>query len=113
MLPEVHEEPHPHETSSQVSLKEHPSIQRVIALGIDASGYSEYAFHWALENIVDPSSDLIVLLHVRQIPSIPGPFGKPCLDPGIQSKGAKGTAYMDFTEYLSQLEQNVSFYFLV
>jgi hypothetical protein len=52
------------------------SPKRVIAIAIDSSGityalliytleFSHYAFEWALENIVRPESDQVVLLNVR------------------------------------------------
>ena len=86
-MADIHDEAHPQEQVHPVPV--HPSIQRVLALAIDASGYSEYAFHWTLENILNPETDLVILLHVRSIPAIPGPFGKPFVIPGVLFKSQK------------------------
>jgi hypothetical protein len=46
-----------------------------------------------VENCLRPETDLVVLLHARTIPTVPGPFGKSIslFDEWL------GAAYMDFT----------------
>jgi nucleotide-binding universal stress UspA family protein len=70
------------------SAQEHDKVQRIIVIALDQSAYSEHAFHWALDNVLR-KSDLAVLLHVRQVPVIPGPFG---------------ALYLDYGEYLDRIE---------
>ncbi|KAJ3017020.1 UNVERIFIED_CONTAM: hypothetical protein HDU68_011893 [Siphonaria sp. JEL0065] len=50
---------------------DHLPHSRVIAIAIDESKFSEFAFDWTLANIVRPESDQIVLLHVRPVISAP------------------------------------------
>lgn len=70
-------------------LQEQEPIRRIVCMAIDQSGYSEYAFNWAIQNFFDKTHDLVVLLNVRPIPTVPGPFG---------------TTYMDFSDYLRTME---------
>ncbi|KAJ3293773.1 hypothetical protein HK104_004208 [Borealophlyctis nickersoniae] len=70
-------------------------ITRVVVIALDSSSSSgpensDVAFHWALDNFLDPHRDLAVLVNVRAAPVVPGPFG---------------TAYMDFSDYIVQLEE--------
>ncbi|TPX57747.1 hypothetical protein SpCBS45565_g08159 [Spizellomyces sp. 'palustris'] len=75
---------------------EHPDeatdrpITRVVVIALDSSKSSDYAFNWALDNFLSPEKDLCVLVNVRPIAAVPGPFG---------------TAYMDFTDYVVQVEE--------
>ncbi|KAJ3218722.1 hypothetical protein HDU67_004242 [Dinochytrium kinnereticum] len=73
---EIHENVvSPHESHSQP-----PS--RVICIAVDPSKYSEYAFSWALQNIVRPETDQIVLLNVRPAVSLPAVYGTLYVDFG-------------------------------
>ena len=47
--------------------------------------------HEAVKNILKPESDLVVLMNVRPIAVVPGPYG---------------AAYMDFSTYTTQLEEH-------
>ncbi|KAJ1551950.1 hypothetical protein HK096_001827, partial [Nowakowskiella sp. JEL0078] len=47
-----------------------PEKKRVLAVAIDSSTHSEYAFQYLLSNIAR-SGDQIVLLNCRSIPSVP------------------------------------------
>ncbi|KAJ3214019.1 hypothetical protein HDU67_002163 [Dinochytrium kinnereticum] len=51
------------------------AITRVIVVAVDASSHSEHALHWAVENYVRPSTDLVVLMNVRPHIVTPGPYG--------------------------------------
>ncbi|KAJ3386026.1 Cysteine dioxygenase [Entophlyctis sp. JEL0112] len=65
----VHEDVvHPNEEHSAT-----PS--RIIAIAVDSSKYSEYAFDWAINNVVRPESDQIVIMNVRPIASLPTVYG--------------------------------------
>ncbi|KAJ3107246.1 hypothetical protein HDU97_004666 [Phlyctochytrium planicorne] len=67
----------------------HPAPTRTICIALDASKYSEYAFQWAIQNIVKPESDQIVLLNVRPAVSLPAVYG---------------TLYVDFGKEFEQIE---------
>ncbi|KAJ1540523.1 hypothetical protein HK405_011263, partial [Cladochytrium tenue] len=41
----------------------HPA--RTVLVPVDSSRFSEHALDWAVQNLVRPESDLVVLLHVR------------------------------------------------
>ncbi|KND02077.1 hypothetical protein, variant [Spizellomyces punctatus DAOM BR117] len=69
----VHEEILDHEPSTHT---------RVIAIALDHSEYSAYAFKYTLENIVNPKTDQVVLLNVRDIVNIPSSFGLVYMDTG-------------------------------
>ncbi|KAI9206696.1 uncharacterized protein BJ171DRAFT_597351 [Polychytrium aggregatum] len=64
--------------------------KRIVAIALDPSKNSEYAFHWALDNIVDPENDQVVLLNVRPVPTVAGPYG---------------FSYMDFADWLDRVEE--------
>ncbi|KAI8853321.1 hypothetical protein BC829DRAFT_382528, partial [Chytridium lagenaria] len=49
----------------------HAKPSRIVAIALDASKYSEYAFSWAIQNIVRPETDQVVLLNVRPAVSLP------------------------------------------
>ncbi|KAJ3024746.1 UNVERIFIED_CONTAM: hypothetical protein HDU68_007823 [Siphonaria sp. JEL0065] len=44
---------------------------RTIAISVDGSKYSEHAVTYAINNVINPSSDAIILLHVRPTFVIP------------------------------------------
>ncbi|KAJ3125085.1 hypothetical protein HK100_010994 [Physocladia obscura] len=48
-----------------------PEHKRVIAIPVDASKYSEFAFNWAIKNLVRAETDQIVLLNVRPVATLP------------------------------------------
>ncbi|KAJ3062091.1 hypothetical protein HDU98_001999 [Podochytrium sp. JEL0797] len=52
---------------------------RVIAIAIDNSRFSEYSFSWALEHLVRPT-DQIVLINCRAIVSMPVVYGQVYVD---------------------------------
>ncbi|KAJ3209540.1 hypothetical protein HDU83_002222 [Entophlyctis luteolus] len=62
---------------------------RIIAIAVDSSKYSEYAFDWAINNVVRPESDQIVIINVRSVLAIP-----------VYFEGA----YVDLTEEVEKLE---------
>lgn len=65
------------------------NFSRVILVALDTSPTSETAFKWALENMVDPKkNDLIVLVTVREPVLVPGAYG-----------------YMDFGDYIAEAEE--------
>ncbi|CAG8746086.1 8280_t:CDS:2, partial [Cetraspora pellucida] len=78
-------------TSTQDAESQNP-ITRVVVIAIDQSEHSQYAFDWAVKNFIRKDSDLVVLVNVRPIPSVPGPY-------------AIGASYMDFTEVVTSLEE--------
>ncbi|CAG8550765.1 12472_t:CDS:2 [Ambispora gerdemannii] len=67
-------------------------ITRVIVIAIDHSSHSQYAFDWATKNLLRKETDLVVLVNVRPITSIPGPY-------------AIGAAYMDFSDVVLNIEE--------
>ncbi|KAJ1552321.1 hypothetical protein HK405_011781, partial [Cladochytrium tenue] len=67
----------------------HPVPTRVIAVAVDASPYSAYAFDWAVQNIIRPATDQVVLLNVRPNVSVPAVYG---------------TLYVDFSKDFEKLE---------
>ncbi|KAI9199374.1 uncharacterized protein BJ171DRAFT_518939 [Polychytrium aggregatum] len=66
------------------------NITRVVVIALDKSDHSEKAFSWSLDNFLRPESDLVVLVNVRPIVTLPGPFG---------------SAYMDFQDYILRTEE--------
>ncbi|CAG8544104.1 7691_t:CDS:2 [Paraglomus occultum] len=69
---------------------------RVIIIAIDHSTHSHHAFDWAVKNFLRKKGDKVVLVNVRPVPTVPGPYGEPA---------AIGAAYMDFSEVVSNLEE--------
>ncbi|GBB87936.1 hypothetical protein RclHR1_14430001 [Rhizophagus clarus] len=67
-------------------------ITRVVVIAIDQSSHSHQAFDWSVNNFLRKESDLVVLVNVRPIPSIPGPY-------------AIGASYMDFSEVVTSIEE--------
>ncbi|KAL3895808.1 MAG: hypothetical protein SGCHY_004472 [Lobulomycetales sp.] len=57
---EAREEEHVDETVSA-----HPSTSRTICIAVDESKFSAYTLDWALDNILEPGRDHVVLLNVR------------------------------------------------
>ncbi|CAG8691185.1 10386_t:CDS:2, partial [Dentiscutata erythropus] len=79
-------------TSAQDAESQTP-ISRVIVIAIDQSEHSQHAFDWAIKNFLRKDSDLVVLVNVRPVPMVPGPYA------------AIGASYMDFTEVITSLEE--------
>uniref|UniRef100_A0A1D1Z533 Universal stress protein A-like protein n=1 Tax=Anthurium amnicola TaxID=1678845 RepID=A0A1D1Z533_9ARAE len=78
-------------TSNQDAEAQSP-ITRVVVIALDHSNHSQQAFDWSVKNFLRKESDLIVLVNVRPIPSVPGPY-------------AIGASYMDFGEVVTSLEE--------
>ncbi|KAJ3125086.1 hypothetical protein HK100_010995 [Physocladia obscura] len=67
--PKIHEDVvTPHETHNS------SDPTRIIAIAVDASKYSEFAFDWAISNLVRPETDQIVLINVRPVVEFPGVY---------------------------------------
>uniref|UniRef100_A0A1D1XNI4 Universal stress protein A-like protein n=1 Tax=Anthurium amnicola TaxID=1678845 RepID=A0A1D1XNI4_9ARAE len=64
---------------------------RTIVIALDHSEHSQHAFSWAVKNFLRKECDKVVLVNVRPVPTVPGPY-------------AIGAAYMDFSEVVSSLE---------
>ncbi|CAG8614630.1 5040_t:CDS:2, partial [Dentiscutata heterogama] len=82
-------------TSAQDAESQNP-ISRVVVIAIDQSEHSQNAFDWAIKNFLRKDGDLVVLVNVRPIPTVPGQYS------------ALGASYMDFTEVVASLEEQVS-----
>ncbi|RIB25694.1 hypothetical protein C2G38_2241248 [Gigaspora rosea] len=78
-------------TNAQDAESQSP-LTRVIVIAIDQSEHSMHAFDWAIKNFLRKDSDLVVLVNIRPIPTVPGPY-------------AIGASYMDFTEVITSLEE--------
>ncbi|KAI9330140.1 hypothetical protein DFJ73DRAFT_859237 [Zopfochytrium polystomum] len=48
-------------------LKTEKPHNRLVAIAVDGSKHSEYAFNWAVKNFVRPDSDQLMLIHARPI----------------------------------------------
>ncbi|CAG8521800.1 13424_t:CDS:2 [Ambispora leptoticha] len=83
---------HDHIPTSDQNAQSQSQITRVIVIAIDHSSHSQYAFDWAVKNLLRKETDLAVLINVRPIPSIPGPY-------------AIGATYMDFGEVIASVEE--------
>ncbi|KAI8806978.1 hypothetical protein BJ742DRAFT_814010 [Cladochytrium replicatum] len=44
---------------------------RIVAIAVNSSSHSRYAFEWALSNLVKADGDQVVLLNVRPLVSLP------------------------------------------
>ncbi|KAJ3237650.1 hypothetical protein HDU78_003986 [Chytriomyces hyalinus] len=64
---------------------------RVIAIAVDTSKYAEYAFDWAVNNIIRPETDQIVIMNVRPTVSLPAVYG---------------TLYVDFSKEFESIEES-------
>ncbi|KAI9096552.1 hypothetical protein DFS34DRAFT_145600 [Phlyctochytrium arcticum] len=64
--------------------------QRVICIALDHSEHADYAFHWALDNIIRKETDQVVLLNVRDVVNVPSSFG---------------LVYMDMGDWIDRTEQ--------
>ncbi|KAI9203835.1 uncharacterized protein BJ171DRAFT_562171 [Polychytrium aggregatum] len=77
-----------HEEIVKPNLEQQP--KRIIAIAIDNSNHSAYAFDWALENVVDVARDQVVLLNVRPFPGASRPTA---------------FSYMDFSDRIDEIEE--------
>jgi nucleotide-binding universal stress UspA family protein len=64
--------------------------RRVITIALDHSDCSRHAFNWAITNVIRPQTDLVILTHCRPTPTIHGPHN---------------SIYIDFTEYMTRIDQ--------
>ncbi|KAJ3111294.1 hypothetical protein HK100_002738 [Physocladia obscura] len=62
------------DTTNQHESHKTPEPTRIIAIAVDSSKYSEYAFDWTINNLVRPESDQIILMNVRPTVSFPGVY---------------------------------------
>ncbi|XP_068670262.1 universal stress protein Sll1388-like [Montipora capricornis] len=44
--------------------------QRKVVLGVDASEHSERAFDWYIRNLCDKETDILLIVHARELPSV-------------------------------------------
>ncbi|KAI9327699.1 hypothetical protein DFJ73DRAFT_631981 [Zopfochytrium polystomum] len=44
---------------------------RLVAIAVDGSKHSEYAFNWAVKHFVRPESDLLLIVHARPVVNLP------------------------------------------
>ncbi|RUP46557.1 hypothetical protein BC936DRAFT_146808 [Jimgerdemannia flammicorona] len=51
-------------------------ITRIVFIAVDQSFHSGFAFDWAVNNLLRPENDLVILANVRGVASVPGPYGK-------------------------------------
>ncbi|KAJ3219724.1 hypothetical protein HK099_004619 [Clydaea vesicula] len=73
---DIHEEVH-NDTHDQ---KPH----RIIAIAIDQSNCADYAFNWAVKNLINPETDQVVLLNVRPYITAPILYATIMTDKGDQ-----------------------------
>ncbi|KAJ3082098.1 hypothetical protein HK102_001919 [Quaeritorhiza haematococci] len=52
-----------------------PTFSRIVMIAVDKSDYSEYAFTWAIKNVIRLESDQVVVINVRPVLSLVGPYG--------------------------------------
>lgn len=86
--------------------------QRTILVAIDKSANSHYAFLWAMEHLIKPETDLVILLHVNPVVETP----EPCLSRNwIKIEPSKhkfhlkisGTTFVDFSHYIAEMEEQL------
>ncbi|RUS29064.1 hypothetical protein BC938DRAFT_481101, partial [Jimgerdemannia flammicorona] len=49
-------------------------ITRIVFIAVDQSFHSGFAFDWAINNLLRPENDLVILANVRGVASVPGPY---------------------------------------
>ncbi|GAN10286.1 universal stress protein A-like protein-like [Mucor ambiguus] len=54
----------------------HKDLKRIVAISID-EGSAEYVFDWAVNNFINPASDLVVFLNCRQVDAPIAPYINP------------------------------------
>ncbi|CEP19284.1 hypothetical protein [Parasitella parasitica] len=54
----------------------HKDLKRIVAISID-EGSAEYVFDWAINNFINPASDLVVFLNCRQVDAPIAPYINP------------------------------------
>ncbi|KAI9472286.1 MAG: hypothetical protein EXX96DRAFT_583531 [Benjaminiella poitrasii] len=54
----------------------HQDLKRIIAISID-EGSAEYVYDWAIHNIINPTTDLVVFLNCRQVDAPITPYFNP------------------------------------
>ncbi|KAJ3200860.1 hypothetical protein HK099_002488, partial [Clydaea vesicula] len=69
-----------HEEVHQPNVEPHLHFERIICIAVDASTHSEKAFKWAVDNIVNPKTDQVILLNVRPYVTNPIIYTAPMVD---------------------------------
>ncbi|TPX50688.1 hypothetical protein SeLEV6574_g00752 [Synchytrium endobioticum] len=72
---------------------------RTVVVALDTSPSSDYAFTWAVDNFIKPDTDLVVLINVRPVATIPGPYD-------MDFTGITATVVQVQTDYLTQMEDH-------
>ncbi|ORY51962.1 adenine nucleotide alpha hydrolases-like protein [Rhizoclosmatium globosum] len=60
--------------------EDHKNPERFIAIALDASKNSEYAFDWAIKNLIRAETDQIILINVRPAVTLPVVYGPVYVD---------------------------------
>ncbi|KAI8593222.1 hypothetical protein BDZ88DRAFT_405918 [Geranomyces variabilis] len=55
--------------------QEPPTHTRIVAIAVDQSEHSEYTVTWAIEHLLNKSTDQVVLFNVRDVVNVPASFG--------------------------------------
>ena len=58
----------------------HDAITRIVAIAVDSSPHSQHALEWAINNVLKPASDLVILMNTRPVAVVPGPYGSAYMD---------------------------------
>lgn len=58
----------------------HPAITRIVAVALDHSEHSQHALAWAMDNVLKPETDLVILINTRPVAVVPGPYGSAYMD---------------------------------
>jgi hypothetical protein len=98
--------------------KTHPKTNqphsRIVAIALDASPYSVYAFDWAFENIVKAETDQVVLLNVREPVVMPSyydgvyvEFSKEIVAMEAESRKASHDLLREFAKKLPPHQYNI------
>ncbi|KAJ3176986.1 hypothetical protein HDU87_004701 [Geranomyces variabilis] len=74
--------------------QEPPTHTRIVAIAVDHSDHSEYTVNWAMEHLLNKSTDQVVLLSVRDVVNVPASFGLVYLS-DIRGAEPVGTGVLD------------------
>ncbi|KAJ3032835.1 hypothetical protein HDV00_007030 [Rhizophlyctis rosea] len=92
--------PHEHDAAAaaavaarQAGTAEEGQVTRVVVIAVDNSKNSDTAVQWAVNNFLNPETDLALIINVRPPVIVPGAFG---------------LAYMDATEYIIKADNETS-----
>ncbi|KAJ3149846.1 hypothetical protein HDU86_006802 [Geranomyces michiganensis] len=75
--------------------EEPPTHNRIVAIAVDQSDHSEYSVTWAMDHLLNKSTDQVVLLNVRDVVNVPASFGLVYL---ADIRGAEPLDWLDETE---------------